>query len=61
MTLSTLRSTPKVKSLSPNHRIVIALYSPGGVVENRTADVPSREMARKLVCGVQWDSFSSPV
>src|SRR5713226_585116 len=32
MTLSTLRSTPKVKSLSPNHRIVIALYSPGGVV-----------------------------
>src|SRR6266849_585195 len=51
----------KVKSLSPNHRIVIALYSPGGVVETGLPMCPPEKRVRKLACGVQWDSFSSPV
>ena len=47
----------KVKSLSPNHRIVIALYSPGGVVETGLPMCPPEKRARKLACGGSVGQF----
>src|ERR1035437_2810360 len=43
----------KVKSLSPNHRSVIALHSPSDVVETGLRVCPSEKKARKLACDAQ--------
>jgi hypothetical protein len=51
----------KVKSLSPNHRFVIALHSPDGVVETGLLVCPAEKKAVKLDCGVRWDTFAGPV
>ena len=51
----------KVKSLSPNHRFVIASHSPDGVVETGLLLCPPEKKVRKLVREVQWDTFSGPV
>ncbi len=49
----------KVKSLSPNHRIVIALYSPGGVVETGLPMCPPEKWRESLPAG--FSGTVSPV
>jgi len=51
----------RVNLLSPNHRLVIALGSPHGVLETGLPMGPSEKRAAKLECGAEWDTFSSPV
>jgi hypothetical protein len=52
----------KVKALtSPHHRFMIALHSPGGVVETGLLMCPSEKKAPDIASGVQRDTFSSPV
>ena len=46
-----------VKSLSPNHRLVIALHSPGGVVETGLPMCPPEKKARKLAWGSEAGHF----
>jgi len=52
---------PPVKSLSPNHRFVIALHSPDGVLETGLRVCPPEKKAVKLGYAVQRDTFSGPV
>jgi hypothetical protein len=40
----------KVKSLSPNHRFVIALRSPGGVVDTGLRTRPSEKKTPRTAC-----------
>jgi hypothetical protein len=54
-------SVDEVKSLSPHHRFVIALHSPGGVDETRLPQCPSEKKPRELVREIQRDIFSGPV
>jgi len=53
--------TSNLKSLSPNHRFVIALHSLDGVVESGLRVCPPEKKAVKLGCAVQRDTFSGPV
>ena len=63
LTESAKESLPKkVKArTSPHHRFVIALHSPGGVVETGLLMCPSEKKAPNIASGVQRDTFSSPV
>jgi hypothetical protein len=52
----------QVKSLSPNHRFVIALHSPGGGAdETGLPERPSEKKAGKLAREMQRSIFSGPV
>jgi hypothetical protein len=51
----------QVKSLSPNHRLLIALRSPDGVVETGLCMGPPEKNAPSPACGAQQDTFSGPV
>ena len=51
----------RLKSLSPNHRFMIALLSPDGVFETGLPMGPSEKRATKLAWGVKYDAFYSPV
>jgi hypothetical protein len=59
--LSAVSSVGKVKSLSPNHRFVIALHSPCGFIETGLPQCPAEKKARKLVGVLLRDIFSGPV
>jgi hypothetical protein len=50
----------KVKSLSPNHRFVIALHSPCGVVETGLPMCATEKKARNLASGAKRGAFSGP-
>ena len=51
----------RVNPLSPNHRLVIALRSLGGVFETGLARRPSEKRSTKQAHGPGRDVFSSPV
>jgi hypothetical protein len=51
----------KVKSLSPNHRFVIALCSLGGVDETVLPQYPAEKKAGKLAREIDRDIFSNAV
>jgi len=51
----------EVKALSPHHRFVIALHSPGGVAETGLRVCPPEKNARKLARDVRRATFSSAV
>jgi hypothetical protein len=51
----------EVKSLSPNHRFVIALHSPGGVDETGLPECLSEKKEGKLARERQQSIFSGPV
>ena len=57
----TKKLNEQVKTLSPSHRLVIALHSPDGVVKTGLPMCPPEKKARKLDWGVRQDTFSSPV
>jgi SAM-dependent methyltransferase len=59
--VSEASSVDEVKSLSPHHRFVIALHSPGGVDETGLPQCPSEKKPRKLAREIQRDIFSGPV
>ena len=46
-------SQVSVKSLSPNHRLVIALHSPSGVIETGLHLCPPVKKARKLALEIR--------
>ena len=51
----------EVKALSPHHRFVIALHSPGAVAETGLRVCPPEKNARKLARDVRRATFSSAV
>ena len=51
----------EVKPLSPHHRLVIALHSPGGVAETGLCVCPTEKNARKLARDVRRATFSGAV
>jgi hypothetical protein len=51
----------EVKELSPHHRFVIALHSPGGVAETGLRVCPPEKNARKLARDVRRATFSGAV
>jgi hypothetical protein len=51
----------KVKSLSPNYRLVIASHSPSGIGETGLRVCPAERKALKLGCGVKTGTFSGPL
>ncbi len=51
----------EVKALSPHHRFVIALHSPGGVAETGLRVCPPEKNARKLAREVRLATFSGAV
>jgi len=51
----------EVKALSPHHRFVIALHSPGGVAETGLRVCPPEKNARKLARDVRRATFSGAV
>ena len=50
-----------VKSVSPKRRFVIALHSPGRVVETGLRVSPSEKEALKRAYGIERDTFSRPL
>jgi hypothetical protein len=50
----------EVKWLSPNHRLVIALHSPDGMIETGLRDCPPERNPPKLACQ-GWRGRLSPV
>jgi hypothetical protein len=51
----------EVKALSPHHRFVIALHSPGGVAETGLPVCPPEKNARKRARDVRRATFSGAV
>ena len=51
----------EVKALSPHHRFVIALHSPGGVAETGLRVCPPEKNARKSAADVRRATFSGTV
>jgi len=51
----------EVKALSPHHRFVIALHSPGGVAETGLRVCPPEKNVRKLAREVRLATFSGAV
>ena len=47
--------------LSPDHRFVIALHSPDGVVETGLLNRPTEKKVTKPACNIEGDILSSPV
>jgi hypothetical protein len=58
---SSWSGTRAVKVLSPHHRFVIALHSPGGVAETGLRVCPAEKNARKLARDVRTATFSGAV
>ena len=51
----------KVKSLSPNYRLVIALHSPSGIGKTGLRVCNAEKKALKPGCEIKTDAFSGPV